>query len=645
MNRRVLIYVLVAVLVLAGAGGTALYLLRGGDNSGAQKTAAEAFGRAWAGGNLGTIGWAGGQAGTTDDPAQAVQTTTAGLTSEKTDKPSDVTVGKVTESASGDTATAPLHVTWTLARDRTWEYDTTLTLVNQDDSWLPQYVSTLVHPDLTGDLATATLKASTVTGKRGQILGANDKVLVEDRPVVVVGIHKAKTDDVEQTVTRVAGVVGVDGAALLKRVKAAGADTFVDVITLRRAAYNQVSARLKPIPGVVFQTKDVALTPSSDFARPLFGNVGAATADIVKESDGRVQAGDETGLSGLQRTYDEQLAGTPGVVVTAVPKEGEGKEMFRADATDGKDLQLTLDLEIQNAADKAIATATHLAGMVAIDAKTGNILAIANGGPNGNGYNRALLGQYAPGSTFKIASGLGLVEYGGMTANKTVACPKALTVSGKKFTNAEDEVLGKVPFSSDFAHSCNTAFVGSAKLISQAQLAEAAGSLGYGQPNATGVTAFTGQVPTKGDTVAHAAAMIGQGTVLVSPMAVASASGAIASGTWHAPKLVLNGTGNDEATADVDPVKLDTKSARTMRSLMRTVVTSGTGTGMKNVPGGPVSGKTGTAEYGTDTPPKTNAWFTGFQGDIAFAVLVEDGGFGAKSAVPVAKKFLTDLAS
>jgi cell division protein FtsI/penicillin-binding protein 2 len=104
---------------------------------------------------------------------------------------------------------------------------------------------------------------------------------------------------------------------------------------------------------------------------------------------------------------------------------------------------------------------------------------------------------------------------------------------------------------------------------------------------------------------------------------------------------VLNG----KTDAPPDPVKIDPKDAKTIRTLMRGVVTTGTGTGMKNVPGGPVYGKTGTAEYGTDTPPKTHGWFTGFQGHLAFACVVEDGGFGADSAVPLLKKMLTDLAS
>jgi cell division protein FtsI/penicillin-binding protein 2 len=81
----------------------------------------------------------------------------------------------------------------------------------------------------------------------------------------------------------------------------------------------------------------------------------------------------------------------------------------------------------------------------------------------------------------------------------------------------------------------------------------------------------------------------------------------------------------------------------TLRDLMRAVVTDGTGTALKAVPGGPVHGKTGTAEFGTRNPPDTHAWFTGYQGDVAFAVVVEGGGFGAKVAAPIAADFLQRL--
>ena len=81
-----------------------------------------------------------------------------------------------------------------------------------------------------------------------------------------------------------------------------------------------------------------------------------------------------------------------------------------------------------------------------------------------------------------------------------------------------------------------------------------------------------------------------------------------------------------------------------LQGLMRRVVTNGTGRAMAGIPGGDVHGKTGTAEFGTESPPRSHAWFTGYQGDIAFAVLVEDGGFGGAVAAPLAAQFLTRIA-
>ena len=77
--------------------------------------------------------------------------------------------------------------------------------------------------------------------------------------------------------------------------------------------------------------------------------------------------------------------------------------------------------------------------------------------------------------------------------------------------------------------------------------------------------------------------------------------------------------------------------------MMRAVVTSGTGTAVTNVPGGPVYGKTGTAEFGSGNPPKTHAWFVGWQGSTAFAVFVERGAFGGTVAAPIAARFLGSI--
>jgi cell division protein FtsI/penicillin-binding protein 2 len=633
--------VVVVALVAGGvpAGFIVLKQRREAADRTAQKAAAQSFARAWKGGALASLTFANAPGA---DVAKSIQKITGGLTSAKKDAPAQVVAGPVT--GDGDNVRAvKLDVSWKLAGDRVWKYETTLQLQHKGDDWLPKFEPKLVHPELVDK---AELDATTQQPKRGEIIGANDEVLVTNRPAVVIGMEPSKAESIEDSAQEIASIVDVDAAAYTKRAKAAAPNAFVDAILLRKPAYDEISSRLDQVPGIVIREQATSLAPTADFARALIGRVGQATAEIVAESKGRVSAGDVTGLSGLQRSYDKELSGTPGLVVKmitddeegAAASENESKELFTAGAVNGKPIHITLDKKMQDAAETALLKAPNPAALVAIKVGTGEVLAVANGGPNANGYNRAFLGQYAPGSTFKVATALGLLGKG-VTSSTTVPCPSTIVAGGKKFKNFEDEVLGAVPFRTDFALSCNTAFISQANKISTAELAKAAKTLGYGQPNKLGVTAYTGSVPNSGDAVSHAAAMIGQGKVLASPVTVAGASAGVGAGTWHAPRLVINP--NETPAKGVD---LPKGPADELKKLMRAVVTSGTGTVLRSIPGPPVYAKTGTAEFGSATPPKTHAWLTGFQGDVAFAVIVEDGDTGAGTAGPLVKRFLTSIA-
>jgi cell division protein FtsI/penicillin-binding protein 2 len=88
---------------------------------------------------------------------------------------------------------------------------------------------------------------------------------------------------------------------------------------------------------------------------------------------------------------------------------------------------------------------------------------------------------------------------------------------------------------------------------------------------------------------------------------------------------------------------LNETSLTKLRTAMREVITVGSGKALGSVAGKPVYGKTGTAEYGTDNPPRSHSWFAGWQGDIAFAVFIEDGGNEASLAIAAAKRFLAAL--
>ena len=626
-TRRVVLVVLIAFAVLAAVAIPVGLKLSADAATASARAAAEDLAHGWRSGTLASVPFRGT---TGADAAKRVAAATAGLTAADADRPASVDVVSVTKPADG-ASTARLRVTWTLDGGRRWTYDTTARLADAGGRWAIDWSPTLVHPALTGS---ASLTASRTQPTRGRILGARQEELAGPRDVVFIGIEPDRAGDAATTAAKVAALVDVDAGQLTRAVRAAKPTAFVDVITLRSQAYAPLAGELAAIPGVVTRKGTLPLGRTATFARALLGSVGPATKEIVDASDGRVRAGDLAGLSGLQRTYDAQLAGTPGLVVKA------GKSVvLSAPATAGKDVTTTLDATVQSAAESALGSATRPAALVAIRPSTGNVVAVANGGPNAAGYDRALLGQYPPGSTFKVVSGYALLRQG-YTAATPVPCPPSVTIEGQTIRNAENEVLGTVPFRTDFAESCNSAFVGSRTRVSPQQLADAAAALGYGEAGALGVQAFAGSVPTSAGAVEHGVDMIGQGKVLASPLTVATVSASVAAGARVTPRLVLDPAPSGSPAARTP---LDKGTVTTLQGLMRAVVTEGTGTALAGVPGDPVHGKTGTAEFGTKNPPDTHAWFTGYQGDLAFAVIVENGGFGAKVAAPIAADFLRRL--
>jgi cell division protein FtsI/penicillin-binding protein 2 len=132
--------------------------------------------------------------------------------------------------------------------------------------------------------------------------------------------------------------------------------------------------------------------------------------------------------------------------------------------------------------------------------------------------------------------------------------------------------------------------------------------------------------------------------VLASPLGMAVVAGSVANGATVTPRLLVDPAPDVTAGGAAPVAHLDAGVAGTVRALMRGVVEGGTSTVLAPVPGAPVHAKSGTAEFGTGTPPPAHAWMIGFQGDLAFAVLVEGGGFGAQTAGPIAAAFLGALA-
>jgi len=220
-----------------------------------------------------------------------------------------------------------------------------------------------------------------------------------------------------------------------------------------------------------------------------------------------------------------------------------------------------------------------------------------------------------------------------------VACPGSVNLGGRVVPNENGFDLGTVSMTTAFAQSCNTVFAPLSVKLPGGALAETASQFGIGQAWRLPVTSYSGSIPADSTSVAERAAEgYGQGQDLVSPFAEALMAATIAHGSVPSPSLVVG----EPASPRASPTALSPSVQSALKQYARAVVTQGTATNLNNVPGGPVYGKTGTAEYG-GTPPKAHSWFTGYQGDVAFSVFVYGGQSDGQLANPLAQTFLAGI--
>jgi cell division protein FtsI/penicillin-binding protein 2 len=556
--------------------------------------------------------------------------------------PVTVEVVDVREVEEEGRADVTLSWRWDVTDAAAWEYDTSVSLVDQDGAaWQVAWSPDDLAPDLAeGD----TLGLRTLTPRRGDITGADGAVLVTERPVLRYGLDKTKVEgpQVARSARRIARVLDLDAASYVARAEAMGPEAFVEALVLREDDALEALPAFRRVPGALAVRDTLPLAPTREFAAALLGRVGPATAELVEESEGRIAAGDEVGLSGLQARYDEQLTGTRGTAVVARGADDRLRTLFEVPAADGADLRTTLDPVLQREAEDALATLgddAPAAALVAIRPSDGAVLASANG-VGAAGADLASTGQYAPGSTFKLVSALALLR-SGLGPSAPVSCPATTTVDGRSFENYDDypsSALGEITLTQAVAQSCNTAFIGNADRLRPGDLAAAAQALGLGTDHDLGFPVYFGQVPPPETETGAAADLIGQGTVLASPFAMAAVAASVAGGRAVLPVLLP-----EHQVQQVPPERpLAPAEAGTLRGLMRAVVTTGSGRFLADVPG-EVGAKTGTAEYGEPDASgelATHAWMVATRGDLAVAVFVATGVSGSQTAGPVLEAFL-----
>ncbi len=621
------------------------------------------------------------------DPASLVEATAA-----LSDYPVTVSLDSVVEDEADEhTATADYTVTWDVsdgtdsgdvaeasdapeetepASEDQWSYSTQATLVWNDDAeaWEPQ----LAAESLVAGLANGGhVDVAVATAQRGKILDTQDRPIATDRPVQRIGINKSHlldalaaqgeepTDDevgeaTAESATALAEALDLDTDTFVDRVQAAGDRAWVEFIVLRDDGETDIpSDEISEIPGAVAREDSMVLGPTATFARSLLGSYGEPNAEQIENSDGEMTAGIPTGLSGLQRTYNDELSGTNGLEITVDNADVSIEDLpasdpieFSREAEDGTALNTTLDTRVQELAEETIGDSDVLAGLVTIRPSDGNILAAADG-PEDTSWPLAMQGSYAPGSTFKIVTALSMLR-NGMDTESTVECPETINVGGTEISNFDgypSEHLGEITLADAIAQSCNTSFVGQFEDISPQQEHDAANALGLVKDPIVGYDgAFLGSVPTDVEGSQHAAGLFGQGLVEASPLGMATVAASVSNGQTVSPVLVndpsVDPTENENLPAS-KPLTED--EADQLRELMSGPVETGTVPILQDVPGAPVLAKTGTAEYVSEGEELAHTWIMAIHGDLAVSLFFHEGFAGGQTNGPVLQEFLTEL--
>jgi cell division protein FtsI/penicillin-binding protein 2 len=526
----------------------------------------------------------------------------------------------------GSTAEATFTATVDLAEEgRVWTYHGRFGLSQTDGAWKVQWAPSVVYPSLGPGERLAVV---TQFPDRAAVLDAEGQPLQVPSPVYVMGVMPADLDNPAATAERFANVTKLDAAQVLGQITAAPPNQFLKLASLDPATYSSLRSGLRTVPGLVVHRERARLFQTE--ATGLVGQVGNETDPMLRSEGAFYLPGTTVGLSGLESKYQRQLLGTPTTEVVAVTSAGtQVGVLARWPGTAGTPVRTTISSKVQGAALAALGEASGSGTIVAVQASTGQVLAIAqHHAPGSRATADALNARLTPGTAFTIVSAAALLGTG-LKAGSLISCENSFTVGGQTFTF--DGTGATKPFSAVFADDCGTAFAGASERLSPGQFDQVVKGFGIGADwSSLPVPAFSGSVPLAAGVADLAAETIGQGNVQMSPLAMTMVAAAVDWGSWHTPRFVAD-------SADPSGTALSPSAMSELRSLMRNAVRSGAARGA-DLPGTPVYGQVGLVRTGS----AWTSWFVGFRGDIAFTV-IESGKTPKLSAAALAGAFLSAL--
>ena len=523
---------------------------------------------------------------------------------------------------------------------------------------------------------------------RGTFYDRNGELLVTNRPGFAVSLLPLTEPVSPEVIARVSKLINVPVAEIQQKIDShigfdpirIKTDVLPDIVTI-------IEEQKDDYPGVVIEVLPIRDYIYGEYAAHVFGYVSEINEEeLERRKDEGYKSGYIIGKFGLERIYDKEVRGINGGDQVEVDVSGRPVQLLgRQSPVPGNDLVLTIDKHLQEVAEQAVdaqlaVVHAHAAAAVVMNPQTGEVLAMVSrpafnpnlfaGGIstqnwnalNNNPYhpmdNKAITGEYPPGSTFKIVTGTAALAEHKVTPQEKIFDAGHHWIIPK--TNAGGEALGWINFQEAMAHSDNVYFYEMGNRLGVDALERYARMFGLGAR--TGIDLpyeAEGLAPNrkyKADNFEDGEwylsetfdAAIGQGFNLVTPLQAAMVMGEIAAnGKRYQPHLVqrivdVHGNTVREfqpkllSELDVSPSVI-----RNVQEGLHSVTKIGTAAGV--FAGFPIdiAGKTGTAE---NSQGRDHGWFVAYgpyvNPNIVIAVIVEQGGFGSMSAVPIGRRIL-----
>lgn len=539
---------------------------------------------------------------------------------------------------------------------------------------------------------------------RGIIEDRNGVVLARNYSAFTLEITPSKVDDLDQTIESLGELIDIQPKDKRRFRKLLDESRSFESLPIRTRLSDEEVARFSAnryrFPGVEVKARlfrQYPLGPIASHAIGYINRINKADLESIeeKEQSANYKGTEHIGKTGLEKTYEFQLHGETGYEKVETDAGGRAvRSLARTAPTPGSKLTLTLDIKLQEMAEKAFGD--RRGSLVAIEPSTGGILALVstptfdpnlfvdgirtedweqlNNSPDRPMINRALNGAYPPGSTFKPFMALAALETGKRTANQAISDPGSFTFAGHTFRDDKKGGHGAVDMYKSIVQSCDTYYYMLANDMGIDAIARFMGPLGFGSRTGVDIDGESeGVLPSPewkkkrfkrpeqrkwfgGETISIG---IGQGYNAYTPIQLAQATATLANNGVlfrpHLVKYVTDSRSGEKTMIEPEPLrKLPWKQSHIDTIKRAMVGVNKEGTGARAFAGSEyvAAGKTGTAQVfslkGADYKAhrikqelRDHALFIAFapadQPKIALAVLVENGGFGAQSAAPIAR--------